>query len=248
MSLNAIIIDDEDHARGALKKLLEWNCPEVKILAACDHVDAALEAIKTYQPQLIFLDIEMPEKNGFDLVRECDNISFHIIFTTAYDEFALQAFKVNAIAYLLKPIDEEELKMSVERVKKLEAKSISKEALLESISQINSQETKLNKIAIPTSEGMEFIRVDQILRCASESNYTHIYLTTGSRVLVSKTLKEIEYLLSKHNFFRVHSSHLVHLDHIEKYLNGRGGQVLMSNGEIIPVSRSKKAELLAIYR
>ena len=215
--IKALIVDDEDHARTALSILIAKNCPELEIIDMCDSADAAIESIKKNSIDILFLDIEMPIKNGFDLIGELTEIDFHIIFTTAYDEFALEAFKVNALAYLLKPIDVDELRTTVDKLLNLEEGLINQNKLLELFKEYKTLSPN-EKIAIPTKEGLEFINSSDIIRCESDSNYTFIYLLGPRKILVSKTLKEMERLINNDQFIRVHSSHLVNMNYMKKYL------------------------------
>ena len=245
MDLKALIIDDEEAARVSLMKLLEWNAPEVEIAACCRNVDEGLKAIEVHQPDLIFLDIEMPLKNGFDLLNEVKEINFEIIFITAYDEFAIEAFKQHALAYLLKPIDEEELRIALKRAKQQRPNQMNETTLVKLFDSLKIQQPQLNKIAIPTLDGLELIRLDTIIRCNSEGNYTQIHRTNNEKILVSKTLKQIENQLSSYSqFIRVHNSHLVNLLFVKRYKKGKGGSLIMEDDAIVPVSRTRKEYLL----
>jgi two-component system LytT family response regulator len=247
-SLKAIIIDDEEAARITLSKLLEWNAPDVNIVALCSNVDDAIHCIHKHQPDLIFLDIEMPVKNGFDLLQEIGTINFEVVFVTAYDQFAVEAFKRHALAYLLKPVDEDELKIVIDRAKKHITSPLNEETLSKLFESLQIQQPTFNKIAIPTIEGLELIKVDQIVRCSSDGNYTYIHLSVADPILVSKTLKQIEEQLQQYNqFVRVHHSHLVNLFFVKRYQKGKGGSLVMEDNSIVPVSRSRKDQLLSQF-
>ena len=247
-SLKAIIIDDEEAARITLSKLLEWNAPDVNIVELCSNVDDAIRCIHKHQPDLIFLDIEMPVKNGFDLLQEMGKIDFEVVFVTAYDQFAVEAFKSHALAYLLKPVDEDELKIVIDRAKRHISSPLNEETLTKLFETLQIQQPAFNKIAIPTIEGLELIKVDQIVRCSSDGNYTHIHLSNAGPLLVSKTLKQVEEQLNSFSqFIRVHHSHLVNLFFVKRYQKGKGGNLVMEDNTIVPVSRSRKDELLSQF-
>ena len=240
----AIIIDDEKHCRKILNWAVKKKCPTVEIVAECQSGTEGIEAIQKYRPDLIFLDIEMRDMSGFQMLEKIDSIDFEIIFTTAYDQFAINAFKVSAVDYLLKPIDENDLATAVKKLEKRQEDPIS-------VKQIEFLLTQLQKnlgdhdtsIAVPSSSGLEFIEIENIIYCQSDSNYTHIHLKKSKPMIVSKTLKDIEEMLPKSAFFRVHHSFTVHLKHIKRYLKADGGYLVMSNGDTVKVARSKK-ELL----
>lgn len=247
-NLKAIIIDDEEAARITLSKLLEWNASDVDIVDLCSNVDDAIRSIRLHQPDLIFLDIEMPVKNGFDLLQQIGEINFEVIFVTAYDQFAVEAFKRHALAYLLKPVDEDELKIVIERARKHVSAPLNEATLVKLFESLQLQQPAFNKIAIPTLEGLELIKVDQITHCSSDGNYTYIFRSNNEPLLVSKTLKQIEeQLASFSQFVRVHHSHLVNLFFVKRYQKGKGGSLIMEDNAIVPVSRSRKDQLLSQF-
>lgn len=245
--IKAIIIDDERHAIESLKYELSQNCPEVKIIGESTIAKEAVQLINELKPNLLFLDIEMPWMSGFELLQKIDNISFEVIFVTAYDRYAIKAFKFSAIDYLLKPVNGEELITAVNKVnnKKTDFNENHLQALIQNLTQ---QEEKLEKIVLPTVEGLEFIQVKKIVRCESDSNYCRITLENGRKVYLAKTLKEIESLLVDHAFHRVHHSHLIAEQFILKYSNTDGGHIEMQNGDMIPLSRSKKNDFLNRFK
>lgn len=246
--LKVIIIDDEEAARITLVKLLEWNDPDVEVIALCANADEGKIAIKNLHPDIVFLDIEMPVKNGFDLLKELPNIDFEVIFVTAYDQFAIEAFKQHAIAYLLKPVDEDELKVSLERARKQMSTTLNEETLTKLFESLQKQQPAFNKIAIPTLDGLELIKVENIIRCSSDGNYTYIYHGKREPLLVSKTLKQIEEQLRGFSqFIRVHHSHVVNLFFVKRYRKGKGGSLVLEDDTIIPVSRSRKDTLLSQF-
>jgi two-component system LytT family response regulator len=236
--ITAILIDDEKNALEVLEWQLKNFCTDVHVLAMCTSADEAVTAIIQLQPQLIFLDIEMPVKSGFEVLNAFQQPRFDVIFTTAYNQFAIKAFKYAAFDYLLKPIDAADLKAAIERFKNRKTTLTTQqlEVLMNHMGKVPPPE----KIALNTADGMMFIKPDQIIRCESQSNYTKIYLTTHQKVTIAKTLKDVEETLQEYHFYRIHNSHLINLQHIEKFVKADGGYVLMSDGEHITVARNRK--------
>ncbi|MEP6737264.1 MAG: LytTR family DNA-binding domain-containing protein [Chryseolinea sp.] len=245
--LKAVLVDDEKHCLELLTWQLEQFCPTVDIVGVCDSSEKALTILSNETVDLTFLDIEMPNMNGFEMLKRLKNIRFEIIFTTAYDKFAVKAFKFSALDYLLKPIDKDELIQAVNKVKEKKNQPILPEQLNILFENLYNQKQPAQKIALPTMNGLEFVIADDIIHCHSEGNYSHIFLRDGSKFLICRTLKETEELLSGHNFFRVHHSHSINLNHIKKYVKGDGGYVVMINNATINVSRSRKEQLLRMF-
>ena len=241
--MKTIIIDDEPKARDNLKLLLSEYCPNVNILASEGNIKDAIASINKHQPELIFLDVQMQGETGFDLLEKLETITFEVVFTTAHHEYALKAFKFSAIDYLLKPIDIEGLRRAVQRAIERNGKQMERRMEIASDT-LDQNKSSFNKIALPTSEGFVFIVKDDIVRCESTDNYTNFYLADGTKVLVSKTLKHFDEILSPYGFFRVHQSHLINLSHLQKYHKGEGGYAIMSDASSVMVSRRKKAEFL----
>ena len=240
--IKAIIVDDEPYCCETIATLLEDN-DEVEIVAECYNGIDALEAIRKYNPGLVFLDVEMPKMNGFEMLQQLPSVNFEIIFTTSYDQYALKAIRFSAIDYLLKPVDDEELKSAVQKVIRRSQKPIAEQ--LEILMQkIHQPSTKVLKIAMPTMEGFQMIMIDSIISCEADSNYTTFHLKSNKKIVVCRNLKDIEELLEDHSFTRVHRSFLVNLHEIEKYVKADGGYVVMSDGSEILISRNKKEELL----
>lgn len=242
--IKAIIVDDELGARESLSKMIEKNCKQIEIVAKVDSMLSAFEAITNKEPDLVFLDIEMPNGNAFDLLEKFKNINFNIIFTTAYDHYAIKAIKFSAIDYILKPIDPEEL---VQAVKRFEEKSGQKATLDKQFKNLLSNvkpENKLKKVGIPDGDGLVFINLSDIIRCDSDGNYTFFILTSGKKIIASRTLGEYEQMFADDNFFRIHRSHLVNLEHVKKYIKGEGGYVVMSDNSQVEVSRRNKTDFL----
>jgi two-component system LytT family response regulator len=241
--IKAILIDDEKHCRETLSIQLEKYCPDVQLLAQCSSAAEGLQAIARHSPDVVFLDVEMPQMNGFEMLGQLSPIPFEVIFTTGYDAYAIKAIRFSALDYLLKPIDKEELKKALAKVSQKNSHKLTDQldVLLE---KLHNKQSPLQKIALPTGDGFELVPLENILHCESDSNYTHIVLKNGRKILVSRTLKEIEELLEGYSFVRVHHSHLVNLNEITRYIRGEGGYVVMSNNTSIAVSRSRKDALL----
>lgn len=238
-----LIVDDEQHCIDTLYAMLKRKFPEWNIIKSCSSVREAQAAIETFAPDLIFLDVEMPYENGFQLLKNCKRITFDVIFTTAYEHYALKAIKFNALDYLLKPFSNQDLVSAVGKfTAKREAASTKPDPALQSFI-ANLQQTS-KKIALPTGQGLVFIPLEKIIRCEAKDNYSKIYIADGATYVVSRTLKDFEYLLEEMNFCRIHYSHLINLQHVKKYIQGTGGTVLMSDGSSLDVSRRRKPDFL----
>jgi two-component system LytT family response regulator len=241
--IKAIIVDDEPLCCQSLQLLLEQNCPDVSIVEIYNNGVSALEGIRSKQVDLVFLDVEMPRMSGFEMLEALGSISFKLIFTTSYDKYALNAFRVSAVDFLLKPIDRRELVDAVDKVRKA-TDVVNNQQIELLLEKINHPSRTLTKIAMPSIEGLEMVPIDNILYGESNDNYTYIFLKNKKKMLVTRSLKELEELLEEHSFVRVHRSFLVNLNEVERYVRGDGGYVMMSDGKMIDVSRSKKEELL----
>ena len=242
--MRAIIVEDEILSRSTLEELLKMYCGQIDIVATCKDGLEGQASILRESPDLVFLDIEMPNMNGFEMLEQLDEINFDIIFTTAYDEFAVKAFKVSAIDYLLKPIDEEELVKAVKRVEVKQQRMLTKEHIDILLTNIRSSDNQFEKIAIPNQEGLDFVDITDILRCEADRNYTMIHTLGGEKYLFSKTMKEFEKFLPPEIFYRTHHSHLINLHQIKKYVRGMGGEIILNDGTHVPVSRAKKEALM----
>jgi two-component system LytT family response regulator len=241
--IRAIIIDDESYACQALATLISRHCPEVTVVASFQQAREALSQLDNIQPDLVFLDIEMPHLNGFGFLEKCKPVSFDVIFTTSYDQYAIKAIKFSALDYLLKPVDATELKIAVR--KHIEKSSpVSRHQFEVLLAKLQPATSAPARIALPTMEGLQIIPIDTIVFCSSSSNYTILTLKNKQKLTVSKTLKEIEEMLEDYRFLRVHHSYLVNLDEITKYFRGEGGSLLMSDGSSVDVSRAKKEMLM----
>lgn len=240
--LTAIIIDDETIARETLRGYVERYCEGVKILDECANIKEAKDAIEKHCPDMIFLDIEMPFGNGFDLLEQLDEVNFETVFVTAFSNYAIQALNQSAAYYILKPIDIDELTTAVEKIKQVKANKNAlnhTSLLLENLRNNGSQ-----KLALPLMDGYEIVKVEDISRCQANDNFTDFHLTDGRKIMICRTLKFYEGVLSEFGFFRIHKSHLINKEYVTKYLKGKGGQVVMSDGSTLDVSPTKKKEFL----
>jgi len=239
----AIIIDDEPYCCESLGTLLERYCPAVKVADICYSGEDALKAINEQQPQIVFLDIEMPKMNGFEMLEKLPEINFEIIFTTSYDQYAVKAIRFSALDYLLKPIDREELQKAVQKVTQRQNHQLPQqiEILLQ---KLHLPASAFQKIALPTMEGLQMVDVNSIISCSSDSNYTIFLLKNKQKLIASRTLKDIEEMLKEYSFLRVHHSYLVNLKEVNKYIKGEGGYLIMSDDSSVDVSRSRKEMLL----
>jgi len=242
--LKSIIVDDENKSGESLKILIEDFCEDVQVCAFCKTVAEAIEAIHAHQPDAVFLDIQMQRETGFDLLEKLDSINFEVIFTTAHSEYAIKAFKFSAIDYLLKPIDLEELKGALNKVRKKIGQGITArlQQLMRNLRETSGENYKL---ALPTSDGLFFVKVSSIVYCEASSNYTEIVTDDGRKHIVSRTLKEYDEMLSEYNFYRIHNSYLINLNAVKKYVRGEGGSVIMTTGQSLDVSKRKKEGFLA---
>lgn len=243
-ALNVIIIDDEKACVESLAIELTHYCEGINILAKCTSPEDALTKIQELKPDLVFLDIEMPWMNGFELLQQFDPIPFEVIFATAYDKFALKAFEFSAVDYLLKPMNKDSLIAAVKKVRQRITKSVSNDHLKVLLENISTKNKALPIIAVPDMQGINFVPVDDIIYCEADNNYTNILQKDDTKIVISKSLKVVENMLSDHSFARIHQSYLVNVLHVKKYIKSDGRSVIMSNGKELPVSRSKKDELL----
>jgi len=240
--LKALIVDDEPKARENLEILLQDFVEGVEVVSLCENISEAIDAVKLHSPDVVFLDIQLQRETGFDLLTKLKEINFEVIFTTAFTEYAIKAFKFSAIDYLLKPIDIDELKKSVAKVEKRVNNNMTGR-LTQLVQNLRQGSSENFKIALPTLDGLVFVKISDILYCEASSNYTQIF-TTEEKYLVSKTLKEYDDLLSDHNFFRIHNSYLININSIKKYVKGEGGYVVLNNDISLDVSKRKKDAFL----
>jgi two-component system LytT family response regulator len=242
--LRAILVDDEENSLNALKQKIIQHCGFVEIVATCTQPGEAIGKINLLQPDILFLDIEMPAINGFNLLQRLDYRNFELVFVTAYDHYAIKAIRFSALDYLVKPVDVDELKATVERAiqrKNIKAPNQRLELLLDHLAQ---PKKSFNKIAIPSHEGIQFIKVNDIIYLEANVNYTHIYAAGNNKYVVSRTIKDFEEILPPETFIRIHNSYIINKEYLEKYVRGEGGQVVLSNGVVLDVAKRKKAEFL----
>lgn len=243
--INAIIVDDEAHCVNRLSGLLEEHCKtSVRILDTFDTVDKAIDGSLRLRPDLVFLDMQIHNKTGFDMLKSFDEINFDVIFTTAYEKYAVQAFKFSAIDYLLKPIDGTELKNAVDKLQERLSTLETAKKIDMLFNNMKTTQGAHKRIGVHTINGITYLAVNDILRCESDINYTTIYLRDHKKMVVAKTLKEFDELLSVYNFFRIHNSHLINLSFVKQYYKGKGGYIVMEDGTEIAVSTRRKDELL----
>lgn len=239
-TITAGICEDEFHSREALLKLIGRSCPEVEVLFAVSGVDEAKEALETHVIDVLFLDIQLKGKLGFDLLEEIEDVDFEVVFTTSYADYAIHAIRFYALDYLLKPIGMEELMGAVGRVRKelrKKEKHLALRQLQKAVLEPNSQ---LSKIALPVFDGLFFVKVGEIIRCEADGRYSRIYLVGGKQEMVSRHLKEFEQILIPFGFVRVHRLHIVNLHHIVHYTRGEGGSITLTEGQEVDVSRRRK--------
>lgn len=242
--LNAILVDDEESNLSSLKEKINRFCSGLNIVALCNTGADAIDAIDSLRPDLVFLDIEMPVMNGFLLLQNLTFKDFELIFTTAYDHYAIKAIRFSALDYLVKPIEIEELKNAVARaIEKRTGKNSARqlEILLENLPQ---RKTSFQKIVIPSTDGLQFIKINDILYLEANTNYTHVILADSKKFIICQTLKYFEDMLPIDIFIRIHNSYIINKNFAEKYIRGEGGQVILTNGISLDVSKRKKADFL----
>lgn len=243
--LRTLIVDDELHCQDRLSTLLQENFHlEIELAGIASSVEEAKQKLLSVKPQLVFLDVHLHDKMSFDLLRQLPSIDFKIIFTTSFEKYALEAFKFSAVDYLMKPVELDTLRNAIEKVKSTNSDSIHFSKMENLLNNMNHLQTSSKKICVATSEEIHFVSVADIIRCESDVNYTKIFISNQKKLTASKTLKEFDEMLSGHNFFRVHQSHLINLNHIKSYKKGKGGTVVMLDGAEVEVSTRKKEEFL----
>lgn len=233
--MKSIIVDDEKVFRDMLAELIREATPQVEIADVCSSAEKAFMAIKTLEPDIVFLDVEMPGISGIELIDKFPDRNFEVIFTTSHDKYALKALKQEAAEYLIKPVNVIDLINAIEKIEKKRRKKAVQGAVL-------SAEPESPMIALHTGDGISFYDVNTIIRCESETNYTTFYFTNGEKVIVTKQFKDVEQMLQPHGFYRPHKSHLINLTHIKKAYKGDGAYIVMKDGSTVPISRQKKDE------
>ncbi len=234
--MRAIVVDDEAKSRNTLMASLKKYTPEVEVVADAASVVEALKKIKEFQPDILFLDVQLPDGSGFDILELLPNLSFKIIFVSAYDKYAIDAFKFSAIDYLLKPVEPELLIKAVEK----SSKENKLESLEGKLNVLLGNRKQIEKIALPSTNGLELVKVEEIIYCQADSNYTIFHLQNKQQIMVSRSLKEYDEILSPLGFYRIHQSYLIKLSFVKKYIKGEGGSVILENGKELDVSRRRK--------
>jgi two-component system, LytTR family, response regulator len=248
MTLKALIVDDETASRETLQAYLLKYCTGVQVVALADSVKTALVEIEKHQPDVVFLDVEMPYGNAFDLLEQVQNIRFETVFVTAFSNYALQAINVSAAYYILKPIDIDELVAAVEKIKQAKEQknlSLHTQILIDNIHTSNKQ---LHKLVLPVLDGFEVVQIKEIIHCQAQDNFTDFFFTNGKRMLICRTLKFYEQTLESFGFLRIHKSHLINLQYVKKYKKGKGGQVIMTDDAELELSVNKKDEFLERFK
>ncbi len=246
-ALHIYIVDDEEEGIEILEHDLHRLNMEITVKKTFTDPKKALIAIQKKNPDLLLLDIEMPWMNGFEMLDALPAVDFPVIFITAYDQYAIKAFKYFAIDYLLKPVDIQDLHNALQRVI-TSKKKFGKQRAQALLEKINQKDDVFTRIALPTMEGYEFIEIKSIIRCKADNNYTNIFMENGNQLLVSKPLIYLQSLLESHRFFRTHHSHLINLDHVKKYVKTEGGYIEMIDRSIINISRSKKESFISFFK
>lgn len=244
--IKTLLIDDETAALEMLQWLLETYCPDVEVVAACTSGEEGLNAVMKHRPDLVFLDIDMPGMNGFDMLEKIEKPAFQVVFTTAHDQYAVRAFNYAALHYLLKPIDPDMLVATLDRYRSTR-QGISREQLGILIENLSQQPKPVERIALSSGDGLVFVKTADIAYCRADSNYTHVIMADGRKITVARTLKELDETLAGSDFARVHASYLVNINHIQKYVKGDGGYIVMPDAAEISISRSKRDEFFQLF-
>lgn len=247
MNLKAIVVEDEEISRETLKNYITKYCDGVDVVGEGANIKEGLKAIKDHQPDIVFLDVEMPFGNAFDLLEQIENPNFETIFVTAYSHYAIKALNYSASYYILKPVDIDELVKAVEKIKTARSKgdiSLHTKVLVDNIKTVSNQQ---KKVVLPVMDGFEVVAVKDIVRCQGNDNFTDFFLTDGSKKMICRTLKFYEDILEEFGFMRVHRSHLVNLEYVTSYKKGKGGTLMMSDGSSVDVSPNKKQDLIGKF-
>ena len=244
--ISAVIVDDEIDAREAMELAVQKYCPEVTIAGIYATPESGIAGIRQVRPDLVFLDVQMPKMSGFDVLQQLSPISFEVIFVSAYDRYAIKAIKFSALDYLLKPVDVDDLIQAVKKVKERLNNKNNSYQYQSVLNNIQGKSGKIEKLAIPSSNGIDFFNTSDIIYCRAEGSYTTLVLKDKQNFVVSKNLKDFENLLAESGFCRVHHSYLINLAHVQKYIKGEGGYVLLTEGHHVDISRRKKDEFLAL--
>jgi two-component system LytT family response regulator len=250
--ITALLIDDDGNLRKGMKALLAMYAPDIKILGESENVKGGISAIETYKPDVIFLDIQLGDGTGFDILEQVTQkhgrLTSHVVFITAHEEYAVKAFRFSALDYLLKPVDPEDLRKVVEKIKKVLTNTDSYAHIDLLLENIRKKVDKFKRIALSTSDGIHLFEVSDIIRLESQDNYTKFYIKDNKPVLIAKTLKEYEDLLSEQGFERIHQSHLINLAYLKSYIKKDGGYAVMADNSHLPISQRKKERLQELLK
>lgn len=244
--IRAIIIEDETLSQEMLTLLLQRHKADVEIIDTCSNPTNGIESIAKHQPELVFLDIQMPKMNGFDMLKKISNINFEVIFTTAFDQYAIDAIRTSALDYLLKPIDDEDLTAAIEKCKERMVEKKTKRQFENLFNNLTNKNPLDKTLALSASDGISFVKMSDILRVEANGRYAKFYLLNKETILVSKTLGDFEDILSANQFFRIHDSSIINLNHVKKYIRGDGGTVLLSDNTEHDVARRRKEEFVKL--
>lgn len=245
--IKAVIIDDEKNAREAIQQIIEKYFDEIQVIGFADDVKSGTNLILQLNPDLVLLDIKLPDGTGFDILNQFTKINFFTIFITAYNIHAIKAFKFSALDYLLKPIDIDDFKLAINKVVKAKEEQDTKKKLEVFLENIENISKEVKKIVLKTSDSIHLVKVNEILRCQSEGNYTKFFFTSKNPVLVSKNIKEYYDILKDYQFFRPHQSHIVNINYIKRYHKLNGGSLIMQDDSSVPVSTRKRDDLMKIF-
>jgi len=250
--ITALLIDDDKHLRKGMKSLMERYASEIVIIGEAESVKTGIVALEKYKPQVVFLDIHLSDGTGFDILEEVSQlhgkINTHIVFITAHEQYALKAFKFSALDFLLKPVDPEELQKTIVKIKETLEKNNSFEHIDLLLENIRKKVDNFKRIALSTSDGIHLFEISDIIRCESQDNYTKFYIKNHKPLLISKTLKEYEELLTEHGFERIHQSHLINLAYLKSYIKNDGGYVIMADNTNIPIAQRKRERLQELIK
>lgn len=242
--IRTVIIEDEKKSREVLMSLVEKNCPELQLIGTAESVEQAVELIRKEKPELVFMDIQLADGTGFDILQQVQGINFDLVFATAFDQYAIKAIKYSAIDYLLKPIDGDELKLAVKKIFEKRSNSSNVENLKFLINNLKKSDDEFSRITLPTGNAYEIVNIKDIIRCEASESYTYFFLTGKRKFLVTAGLKHYEDILPSESFIRVHHHHLVNMDHVIRYLKVDGGYAVMSDDSKIEISRRKREAFL----
>jgi len=250
--ITALLIDDDENLRNGMKGLLTRYAPEIHILGEADSVKSGIEAIDKFKPQVVFLDIQLGDGTGFDILEQLalknGKSSSHIVFITAHEQYAIKAFRFSALDFLLKPVDPEELQKVVEKIKNVLKQNDGYAHIDLLLENIRKKVDNFKRIALSTSDGIHLFEISDIIRCESEDNYTKFYIKNNKPIMISKTLKEYEEMLTEHGFERIHQSHLINLSYLKSYIKKDGGYVVMADNSNLPISQRKKERLQELLK